>query len=198
MSEKQMFSPWLGDALVVVDVQEDFLPGGAFPIAGSDRIIPVLNEYLGLFARRNLPVFATRHWHPPDHPAFKHMGGAWPVHCVAGTPGAEFPPTLALPSDVTIISKGTADVPRSVSLFGETELSFELHRRHVRRIFVGGLATEHGVRSAALDALHGGLGVVVLEDAICAVDIHPGDGLAVIEALREDGVDLATMEGNRF
>lgn len=197
MSEKQMFSPWLGDALVVVDVQKDFLPGGALPIADGERIIPILNACLRLFVQRNLPVFAIRHWHPPDHAAFQRQGGAWPEHCVAGTPGAEFPPTLALPPDTVVVSRARAEPPGGAAVFGETVLALDLHRRHVRRIFVGGLGTEDGVRSAALDALNQGLGVVLLEDAVCAVDQAPGDGLAVIEALREDGVELATLAGGQ-
>ena len=197
MSKKQMFVPWLGDALIVVDVQNDFLPGGALAVPDGDKIIPPLNEYLRQFEERNLPIFATRDWHPPDHSSFKPQGGLWPVHCVAGTEGAAFPAALALPPSTTIVSKGGAQMQHSYSGFGGTDLAVELHRKDVKRVFIGGLATEYCVLNTALDALHEGFAVVLLEDAISAIDVHPNDGLAAIESLRADGVELATLEGRR-
>ena len=88
-----------GDALIAVDVQNDFLPGGSLAVPQGDAVVPALNRYLAAFAARALPVFATRDWHPPNHCSFRAQGGIWPPHCVAATRGAEFAPGLALPPD---------------------------------------------------------------------------------------------------
>ena len=95
------------DALLVVDVQNDFVPGGSLAVPRGDEIVPVLNLYIGAFNAAGLPVIATRDWHPADHCSFKGQGGSWPSHCVAGTPGAAFAPTLMLPESAMIVSKAT-------------------------------------------------------------------------------------------
>lgn len=187
-------SPWIGDALIVVDVQRDFLPGGALGVPRGDEVIPVLNRYLDLFTRRGLPVVATRDWHPPGHCSFQAQGGPWPPHCIAGSPGAEFPPGLALPANARVLSKATAPSPDAYSGFAGTDLALALHEVGVRRIFVGGLATDYCVLNTVKDARALGFTTVLLEDAIRAVDVHPGDGARAIEQMRRWGALPATLQ----
>ena len=165
-----------GDALIVVDVQNDFLPGGALPVAAGDSVIEPLNRLARRFAAARLPVFATRDWHPRDHCSFRERGGPWPPHCVAGSPGAEFPATLRLPAGVGVVSKATLSDADAYSGFDGTDLAPQLRRLGVRRVFVGGLATDYCVRATVQDALRGGFEAVLLEDAVRAVDVSPGDG----------------------
>lgn len=150
-------TPGPGDALIVVDVQNDFLPGGALGVRGGDKVVPVLNEYLRRFARQGLPLFATRDWHPPGHCSFKGSGGPWPEHCVAGTAGAAFARELSLPADVRVISKATAIDQEVYSSFCGTDLAEQLRQSGVRRLFIGGLATDYCVRFTVRDAI--GLGL---------------------------------------
>ena len=173
------------DALVIIDLQHDFLPGGALAVAGSDALIPVCNDYVARFARRRLPVYATRDWHPANHGSFRVNGGPWPVHCVQGTPGAEFPSALRLPADVRLVSKGTAPDDLSYSEFEHTDFAAQLHRDGVTRLFIGGLATDYCVRHTVGDARRAGFEVCLLMDAIGAVNLRPEDGPeAVAEMLR--------------
>ncbi len=175
-----------GDGLVIVDVQNDFLPGGRLAVADGDEVIPPLNRTIAKFVDRGLPVVATRDWHPRNHCSFQAQGGVWPEHCVAGTPGAEFHRQLRLPSSATVIAKATAPDTDAYSGFQGTELEDWLHAQEVTRLVVGGLATDYCVKSTVEDALKAGFDVVVLEDAVRAVDLHPGDGvraLATIESL---------------
>jgi nicotinamidase/pyrazinamidase len=166
----------VGDALLVVDVQNDFLPGGTLAVVGGDAVVPLLNRCVKAFTARRLPIIATRDWHPPGHASFTTQGGAWPAHCVQGTWGARFAPGLSLPESSLIISKG-ADAGRDAySGFQETDLHERLQRLGVRRLFVGGLATDYCVRSTVKDALAAGYQVVVLTDAIRAVNVKPDDG----------------------
>jgi nicotinamidase/pyrazinamidase len=166
-----------GDALVVVDVQNDFLPGGALAVAKGDAVVPALNRYLARWREKGLPVFATRDWHPADHCSFQERGGPWPAHCVAGTRGAEFAPGLVVPIDAVVISKGDARDRDAYSGFEGTDLHERLRRAGVRRVFVGGLATDYCVLATVKDAVRLGYTVFVLVDAIQAVDVHAGDGL---------------------
>jgi len=183
-----------GDALIVVDVQRDFLPGGALAVAGGDAVIPVLNHYAEKFDRRGLPVFATRDWHPPDHCSFRQQGGPWPSHCVAGSPGAELPSTLVLPTETEIISKATRPEKDAYSGFDGTALASRLHKLGCTRVFVGGLATDYCVRATAVDALKEGFEVVVLEDAIRPVDVRPGDGARALAELLALGAQRVRLE----
>jgi nicotinamidase/pyrazinamidase len=176
-----------GDALIIVDIQNDFLPGGALGVRNGDEVIPVLNEYARLFARHGLPIYLTRDWHPPDHCSFHEQGGPWPVHCVAGTHGAAFADSLQVPADATIISKATNATKEAYSTFEGTELGQQLRQRTVRRVFIGGLATDYCVVNSVKDAHRLGFTVFVLEDAIRAVDVHPGDGEAACETMRQRG-----------
>jgi len=190
-------SPRPGDALIVVDVQNDFLPGGALAVPAGDEVVPVLNRYLQRFQARGLPVYATRDWHPPDHCSFRDQGGPWPPHCVAGSPGAEFAADLALPEDAVVISKATAPDREAYSGFQDTDLAGRLRAQGVRRLFVGGLATDYCVLNTVRDALAAGFEVVLLEDAVRAVDLHPGDGERALEEMRDQGarvIRLADLE----
>jgi nicotinamidase/pyrazinamidase len=176
-----------GDALIIVDIQNDFLPGGALGIRNGDEVIPVINAYLRLFSRRGLPIYFTRDWHPPDHCSFPEQGGPWPVHCVAGTHGAAFADSLQMPPDATIVSKATSPGKEAYSTFEGTDLGEQLRQRSVRRVFIGGLATDYCVVNSVRDAHRLGLTIFVLEDAIRAVDVHPGDGEAACETMRQHG-----------
>ena len=182
-----------GDALVVVDVQQDFLPGGSLAVSGADQVVPPLNRLIVAFADRGLPVFATRDWHPPDHCSFRDRGGPWPPHCVAGTPGAAFPPELALPASAAIVSKATTADADAYSGFDRTDLDERLRAAGVQRLFVGGLATDYCVLNTVRDGLAKGYAVMLLTDAIRAVDAAPGDGAkAVAQMLRLGAVPVAS------
>jgi len=179
------------DALVIVDVQGDFLPGGRLAVAGGDEIIPFLNRYIAGFERAHLPLFATRDWHPPNHCSFQAQGGPWPSHCVAQTAGAEFASSLRLPRSAVVISKGTAPDREAYSGFEGTDLEADLRRASVRRLFVGGLATDYCVLNTVKDALRLGFKVVLLQDAIRAVNVKPTDGAeAEAEMLRSGALPL--------
>jgi nicotinamidase/pyrazinamidase len=179
--------PRPGDALIIVDVQNDFLAGGTLAVHDGNAVIPVLNRYILLFSERCLPVFATRDWHPPDHISFKARGGIWPPHCVAGTRGAAFAASLKLPADVLIISKADKPDLDVYSDFQGTDLAMKLKMRKVDRLWVGGLATDYCVLYTVLDGLTEGFDVLVLEDAIRAVNVHPDDGNKAIQKMRDQG-----------
>ena len=176
-----------GDALLVVDVQNDFLPGGALGVRDGDAVIAPLNAYIARCRSLGVPVYATRDWHPPDHCSFEARGGPWPTHCVAGTRGAEFAPALELPPDVPVVSKATESGRDAYSAFDGTGLDEHLRRDGVRRILVGGLATDYCVRWTVEDALAKGYEAVVLRDAVRAVDVQPGDGARALRAIRRRG-----------
>jgi nicotinamidase/pyrazinamidase len=172
------------DALVVVDVQRDFCPGGALAVPGGDRVVAPLARAIDAFRRRGLPVVYTRDWHPPGHVSFAPRG-PWPPHCVAGSPGAEVHPGPPPPLEAEVVSKATAPDAEAYSGFQGTGLAERLRARGVRRVLVGGLATDYCVRATVLDALRAGLAAVVLVDAVRAVDVRPGDGdRALAEMLR--------------
>ena len=165
-----------GDALIAVDVQNDFLPGGSLAVPAGDAVVPAINRYVAAFAARALPVFATRDWHPPNHCSFKAQGGIWPPHCVAATRGAEFASGLALPPAAVIISKAATVEADAYSGFGGTDLAARLRAGGVTRLFIGGLATDYCVLNTVKDALAEGFEVLLLADAIRAVEVKAGDG----------------------
>ena len=180
-------APRQGDALIIVDVQRDFLPDGALAVPDGDSVVPPLNRYTAIFEQRGLPVFATRDWHPARHCSFREQGGRWPLHCVAGTRGAEFADGLELPSSVIVISKATRDDHEAYSGFEETSLEASLRELAVNRLWVGGLATDYCVRQTVLDALARDFGVLVLSDAIRPVDAQAGDGRRAEQEMFEHG-----------
>ncbi len=177
-----------GDALLVVDIQNDFLPGGALGVPRGDEVIPVLLDYIAKFHSRGLPIFATRDWHPVNHCSFREQGGIWPVHCVAGTSGAEPPWLLRLPSSAVVILKGTSPEHEAYSGFQGTTLDAQLKEAGVRRLFVGGLATDYCVVNTVKDARDHGFDVYLLSDAVRAVNLQPDDGAKAIEEMTQRGV----------
>lgn len=165
-----------GDALLIADIQNDFLPGGALGITGGDRILPALHRYMERFQAKGLPIWLSRDWHPPDHCSFKEQGGPWPVHCVAGTAGALPPPSFHPPPQAFTVYKATARDREAYSAFQETSLDRELRAQGVRRLFIGGLATDYCVLNSVKDGLRLGYAVHLLMDGICAVNARPTDG----------------------
>jgi nicotinamidase/pyrazinamidase len=164
------------DALLLADIQNDFLPGGALGISGGDEIIPALLRYLDRFHARGLPVYLTRDWHPPNHCSFRSQGGQWPVHCVAGSPGSLPPPSLVIPTSAVIIYKAIDPDQEAYSAFQNTALNRHLHALGVRRLFIGGLATDYCVLNTVKDARALGYDVCLLMDGIKAVNLRPEDG----------------------
>ena len=163
------------DALLVVDLQRDFLPGGALAVPDGDKVIPVLAACIEAFVRNDCPIFASRDWHPPDHCSFQASGGPWPPHCIADSRGATIAAALQLPANATIIDKGRSVDQEAYSAFEGTALDACLRDLHTRRLFIGGLATDYCVLNTALDALRLGYEVVVLQDAIRAIDQAGGE-----------------------
>jgi nicotinamidase/pyrazinamidase len=186
--------PRPGDALIVVDVQNDFLPGGALGVPDGDAVVPVLNRYLARFAAAGLPVFATRDWHPAGHCSFAARGGPWPPHCIQETPGAAYAADLELPQATHHVLKGSDLDQDSYSGFGGTRLADELRAAGAERLFIGGLATDYCVLNTVLDARREGFAVRLLLDAIRAVEVNPGDGDAAIEQMRKAGAEPLTLE----
>lgn len=175
------------DALIVVDVQKDFCPGGALAVPEGDSVVPVLNRYIERFADEKLPIFATRDWHPAKHKSFKEFGGIWPVHCVQKSDGANFHPDLKLPETAKIISKATKVKEEAYSGFQGTDLKELLKKQKVKRIFVGGLATDYCVKNTVLDGLKAGFTTFLLMDAVKGVDVNPGDSERAIEEMLSAG-----------
>ncbi len=182
-----------GDALIVVDVQNDFLPGGRLAVPRGDEVVAPLNQYLRAFHARGLPIYATRDWHPPDHCSFAPQGGPWPPHCVAGSEGAAFAAGLALPPETVVISKATTAAKDAYSGFEGTDLAARLRAQGVRRAFTGGLATDYCVLNTVRDALEEGFEVYLLTDAIRAVDVKPGDGAQAEAEMRRLGAKPITL-----
>jgi nicotinamidase/pyrazinamidase len=178
------------DGLIIVDVQNDFLPGGALPIRRGDDVIGPTNRLIALYREQGLPVYASRDWHPPDHCSFKAQGGPWPPHCVAHTHGAAFPEALHLPADAAIISKAATRGSDAYSAFRETTLADQLHALGIERIAVCGLATDYCVLNTVTDALALGFRVIVVLDATRAVNAAPGDGERAIRQMAERGAVL--------
>ena len=153
------------DALIVVDVQVDFCPGGSLSVPGGDEIVSVVNQLVKLFEKRGGLVVFSRDWHPKNHVSFKDQEGPWPVHCVQNTKGAEFHPELYIPDSAIIVSKATEASKEAYSAFDDTELAETLKEAGVKRIFLCGLATDVCVKSTAIDAVKLGYEVYVVEDA---------------------------------
>ena len=164
-----------GDALLVVDVQRDFCPGGALPIEDGDRVVPVLNRWIRAAVEAGVPVYASRDWHPATHPSFVEQGGIWPPHCLQDSPGAEFHSELALPESTVIVTKGVRFDRDQYSAFHETGLASELRKRGITRLWVGGLARDVCVRATVLDARHNAIETIVIADATLPVTREGGE-----------------------
>ncbi len=185
-------------ALLIVDVQNDFCPGGALAVPEGDAVVPVLNQYAERFAGSGLPVFASRDWHPEVTKHFKAQGGPWPPHCVADSQGAAFHPHLKFPARTSVLTKGTDPEDDGYSAFeaADTEdrgLSDVLRKDNVASLYVGGLATEYCVRASVMDGLKHGLDVVVLLDAVRGIDVQPGDVARALDEMIRAGARTATL-----
>jgi nicotinamidase/pyrazinamidase len=190
------------DALLVVDFQNDFVPGGALPVPEGDEIAQPLNRLLDSFDL----VIATRDWHPPGHGSFEGVTvdpsrwrgtdppSIWPLHCLHGTPGAELHPNLDQSKLDVVIDKGQDPNSAGYSAFQETKLGDLLRQRGVDRLYVGGLATDYCVKNSVLDARSQGFDVVVIEDAIRGVDVQPGDSKRAVEEMQEAGAVFANAD----
>ena len=179
-----------GDALLVIDMQVDFV-SGALAIAGAEALVPVVNGYARAFAHRGLPIAYTRDWHPADHASFFAQGGPWPAHCVAGFPGAELVPELEVFEGSLVVSKGRQPGEPGYSAFEGTDLDAELRRLGVRRLFVCGLATDHCVLATVTDALRLRWPTTVLADAVLPVEAKAGDGERALHEMILAGAQVA-------
>lgn len=177
-------------ALIVVDVQNDFCPGGSLAVARGDEVVAPLNRLMKEFLDRGEPVFKTRDWHPEKTRHFAAYGGTWPLHCVQNTRGAEFHPDLLDDPRITIISKGFDERADGYSGFDGTQLAQLLRDDGVEEIWVGGLATDYCVKQTVLDGLHRGFQVKALADTMRAVNMQAGDGQKAVEEMREAGAEI--------
>jgi Amidases related to nicotinamidase len=182
------------DALLITDIQIDFLPGGSLPVEGGDEIIPVINNYIEHFESAKAHIIASRDWHPPNHISFQSQGGTWPAHCVQNTEGAKFSPDLKLPDHTVVISKATDPKHEAYSAFDATNLDNELRQQGIRRLFVAGLATDYCVVNTVLDACKLGFEAVVLTDATLGINLIPGDVDRAFQAMSKSGARHATDE----
>lgn len=189
MATKSRFELGPDDALLVVDVQRDFCPGGALPVPEGDQVVDVLNAWIERAQRDGAAVVASRDWHPENHASFLQRGGPWPVHCVQDTAGAEFHPSLRLPDDTILVSKGQDPDRDAYSAFDGTGLAQALQARGIRRVFVGGLAEDVCVKATVIDALRGGFETHLLSAATRPVDRQSG-----VRALREMQEQHAIIE----
>jgi len=180
------------DALIVTDIQIDFLPEGALPVPEGNEIVPVINNYIKHFKMAQAQIIASRDWHPANHISFKAQGGPWPPHCVQDTAGANFSPDLKLAPNSLIISKATQPDHEAYSAFDRTDLADELSKRKVKRLFVSGLATDYCVLNTVLDGCRLGFKTIVLMDATMGINVKSGDVERAVEAMRKQGAKLAT------
>lgn len=176
-------------ALLVVDVQNDFCPGGALAVAGGDEVIAPLNSLIKEFLARGEMVVKSRDWHPRRTKHFAEFGGTWPVHCEQDTHGAEFHRDLLDDPRIAVVSKGMGDED-GYSAFDGTELARLLREEGVEEVWVGGLATDYCVKNTALDGVREGFKVKVIADAIRPVEVQPGDGERALEEMRRSGAEI--------
>ena len=179
-------------ALIVVDVQVDFCPGGALAVRDGDKVVPVLNEYIKQFAAAGAPIIFTRDWHPSNHSSFKSQGGPWPPHCIQNTPGAKFHPSLMIPPEAEIVSKADQN-DEAYSFFQGTDIAEKLHGR-IQTLLVGGLATDYCVKETVLDGLKERFEVYLLDDACKGVDANPGDSEKAIQLMVAKGCKRIAKE----
>jgi nicotinamidase/pyrazinamidase len=187
-------------ALLIVDLQRDFCPGGNLAVAGGDEIIPVINRYIKIFSENGLPVLASRDWHPVHTVHFETGGGPWPVHCVQGTLGAQFHPDLRLPGAAVVLSKGmNPDRDNEYSDFQAVTEEGRPFRKYlidngIRHLFVCGIATDYCVRETVLDALGNGFAVTLLKDAVRGVELQKGDSDRAIAEMAAAGAEIKVIE----
>jgi nicotinamidase/pyrazinamidase len=183
-----------GDALLAIDMQVDFLPGGKLGVPNGHEVLAPINRLLHLFASQGLPVYASRDWHPENHVSFSARGGPWPPHCVAGTAGAAFSDALDLPAGAVVVSKADSADVDAYSAFNGTALAEQLRARGVGRIVVCGLATDYCVLNTVADARESGFEVVIVPEAMRAVDVAPGDGERAIARMSALGARVVHLD----
>ncbi len=183
------------DALIIVDVQNDFCPGGSLAVEGGDEIATALSGLAMHFRMSSARIFATQDWHPENHSSFNDNGGPWPPHCVQGSKGAEFHENLELPIGTSIVRKGANPEVDAYSGFLDSTLEEQLRRTDIKRLFVGGLATDYCVLNTVLDARALDFDVFVVEDAIAAVNAEAEDGEKAVEKMKGAGAEMTTIDG---
>lgn len=192
MSQDPQSSLQTGDALLVIDMQNDFCPGGALAIEDGDQVIPVLNRWLEAARKDGIPVYASRDWHPLEHPSFEAQGGPWPPHCLQDSPGARFHADLELPPDVIKVTKGVRFDQDQYSAFDQTGLATELRNKGVGRVWIGGLAQDVCVAASAIDARNEGFEVRLIAEATRPVTVE--GGREALQRMKEAGVET-TADG---
>lgn len=185
-------------ALLVVDVQVDFCPGGTLPVPRGDLVVKPLNNYMELFKSRGVPIFASRDWHPRESRHFAGNGGIWPPHCIKGTRGADFHPSLMLPEETIVISKGMETWDDAYSAMqgvtaNGTPFAMLLRGMGLDRLYVGGLATDYCVKETVLEALKEGFNVTLLADAVRGVELQSGNSDRAVAEMIEAGAEMATL-----
>lgn len=193
----------LRKALIIVDVQNDFCPGGALAVNGGDKIVAPINKMVELAVNVGAAVFATRDWHPEKTSHFKDFGGVWPAHCVQGTKGAEFHPGLDLKDKAIILSKGVGNGEDAYSGFnaeaGDGRLLIEfLHEWGVDTVYVAGLATDYCVKETVLDAIKKGFKTFLIDDCCRAVNINPNDGGNAVRNMMTAGATIISSDNVYF
>jgi nicotinamidase/pyrazinamidase len=189
-------------ALLIIDLQNDFCPGGALGIPGGDTIIPKLNKYLRFFSRKKRPIFVAGDWHPVRTSHFKDFGGTWPVHCLQNSRGAQFHPQLKLPQGTIILYKVMDPEKESDSVFQSEDhrgMSFAklLQLLGISELYIGGLATDFCVKASVVDVLKQGLKVKLLLDGMKGVDIQAGDSEKALKEMLKKGAKKITVKALR-
>jgi len=183
------------DALIIVDLQNDFLPGGSLGVPQGDEVVAPIQQLIDLYQAHGLPIYASRDWHPEGHCSFTAHGGPWPVHCIAGSQGAAFTSAIDLEQFSTVISKATTVEKDAYSAFNGTGLGEQMRARGIHRVAVCGLATDYCVLNTAKDALAEGFATLLVLDAVRAVDVQPGDGARAIVQMQEAGAQPVHIDG---
>jgi nicotinamidase/pyrazinamidase len=181
-------------ALIVVDVQNDFCPGGSLAVADGNDVVAPLNKLMKEFLDRGEPVYKTRDWHPEKTKHFATYGGTWPIHCVQNTDGAEFHPDLLQDPRITVISKGFDERADGYSGFDGTQLAQLLRDEGVNEVWVGGLATDYCVKQTVIDGISNGFKVKALAEAMRPVNVNPDDGRKAIAEMKAAGAEIVGDE----
>lgn len=187
-----------GDALLIVDMQNDFLPGGSLAVPRGDLVIEPINALIDLYRAQRLPIYASRDWHPGKHCSFAAQGGPWPPHCVADTEGAAFSAALRLPQDAIVVSKAVLEAEDAYSAFNGTGLARSMLADGITRLAVCGLATDYCVLNTVLDGIDAGFEVLLVLEGTRAVEVTPGDGDRAIARMLSRGAVPVRMSGGNL
>ncbi len=181
-------------SVYLIDVQRDFCKGGALAVPDGDAVVSVCNKLIKAANSYGCPIILSRDWHPADHCSFVPNGGIWPVHCVAGTPGAEFHRGLQLPIDAMVFSKGVDRDIEAYSAFDVTNVLALLHEANIERLVMCGLATDYCVKQSVLDACKSGFEVMVIKEGCRAVNVNPDDGSKAFAEMQAAGAILCSLK----